>query len=354
VREGDGEAQGDLGASEPAPVGLSHVHIPSQAPESYHEQIKGKFDRKAEGSIRNGPPVLSFKHPTGNGEVNNGDTLYTARRWRDGISIGSLPILERPKGEGSRGSVREFSRSSRARMVRFLREADADYKYMGTLTVGGQFSRDPEDFRKAVDRWLVAAMRELRRAHASAGGDPKEASIFWWVEFQERGAPHLHCYYTKFVQWKKLAEKWASLSARFNLCAEEEKEYFWKTSTKFEKIRAGYRGMISYARKYAYKPEQKQEVEGVLEGGWRGRFWGVRGNRSRGSCHVTLSSRQPGVHEFHELLEWLFGLWRAGKVGKTAWEYGKGWIFYVKSGSQWSETDFGFELEKKLRKVILA
>lgn len=344
-------AGGQSSAGEAPSIGLSHVHIPSRGVNC--EAAKGKFRDIEEGRICNGPAFIPYKHPCGPGEVSNGDRIYTLRRWRDGISVGDLPVLdtrERP----ARGEVREFTKSSRARMVRFLRECEADYKFMGTLTVGAQYSRDPVDFRCAVDRWLVAAMRELKRARARAGRDPEDASIFWWVEFQSRGAPHLHLYYTDFVQWKALALRWESLCGRFNLCGSSEIGSFWKTSTKFEKIKAGFRGMISYARKYAQKEEQKQEVEGVLDGGWRGRYWGVRGNRRRGSCHVQILSRHPGARAFSSLRAWLDELVAAKKLGRVEWEYGNGSVYYLKGGVQWTDTRIGAELELRLSNIILS
>jgi len=111
--------------------------------------------------------------------------------------------------------------------------------------------------------------------------------------------------------------------------------------------------MIAYARKYAVKSEQKDEVEGVLDGGWKGRFWGVRGNRRRGSCHVQIHSRHPGARRFGELRKWLEELVSQGKLGRYIWEYGNGAIYYVRSGQQWTETEFGAELEQRLCRIVL-
>lgn len=344
------EVGGNQPAGEASPIGLSHVHISSA--EVNCEQLQGVFADTSEGRFPNGSPILAIQHPTGCSAHYVDDHVCSARRWRDGISIGVLPVID-PSKRSARGEVRQFSKGSRARMVRYLRECEADYKFMGTLTVGGQYSRDPEDFRKAVDRWLVAAMRELKQAHRRAGESEDEASIFWWVEFQSRGAPHLHLYYTKFIPWKALADRWSSICLRFNLCSDTEADYFWKTSTKFEKIRCGYRGMISYARKYAIKQDQKEEVLGVLDGGWRGRFWGVRGNRKRGSCHVKILSKHSSARTFSALQKWLDRCVSEGKLGKYTWEYGEGAIYYVKGGRQWTDTDMGPTLELYLSKICL-
>ncbi|MGW8286476.1 MAG: rolling circle replication-associated protein, partial [Candidatus Deferrimicrobiaceae bacterium] len=251
-----------------------------------------------------------------------------------------------------RGEIREFSASARGRMVRFLRECEADYRYMGTLTVAGEYSRDPEDFRAAVDAWLVAAMRQLKAAHQHDHDSIDNASIFWWIEFQTRGAPHLHIYYTHFMPWYDLAVRWASLCVAHGLCPEDQESSFTRTSTKFEKIRAGYRGMIAYARKYAIKEEQKHEVEGVLEGGWRGRFWGVRGNRRRGSCHIVVGSRTRAAGGVKALQKWLNDLTMLGVLDKIPWEEGEGAIYVLRNGLQWSETQYGAVLALKMAQII--
>lgn len=335
------------------PIGLSIPHIPSPGSEGYHEtQISGEFDLRGEHRVSNGPDKVPFDHPTGPGEVSNRDHLYTARRWRDGISVGCVPILDH-SNRNPRGAVREFTRSSRSRMVRYLREAKADYRYFGTLTVGAQFSSDPADFRRAVDRWLVAAMRDLRRAHVRSGGSAEDASIFWFVEFQTRGAPHLHIFYTHFIPWKHLADRWASLCFRFNLCGDSEKESFWQTSTRFEKFKHGFRAMMRYARKYAAKEEQKTEVEGVISGGWRGRFWGVRGLRARVSCLARELSYGAKAPLFKSMQKWLDDQVEAGKLRRIYWEYGDGAVYFVRGGRQWTETDMGAQLELFLTKIAL-
>lgn len=347
--------QGAFGAAQGGgPLGLSQEHIPSSSIESHNEPATGEFRDIEEGRYCHGPDEIDFIHAAGCGTISNGDHWYSARRWRDGISVGTGPCRGGRGSTVGRGKVRQFTAGSRSRMVRFLREAAADYRFMGTLTVGAEYSRDPADFRRAVDRYLVQFVRELRKAHVRKGGSPSEASVFWWVEFQTRGAPHLHMYYTARVDWTVLAKIWARLCLRFNLCGSHEVDYFWRTSTRFEKIRAGFRGMVAYARKYAYKHEQKQEVEGTFENGWNGRFWGVRGLRARGSCHVLAHGRSPASRHIKDLKEWLETLVSKGLVRKFRWVEGDGAIYFPANGGQWSEQTFHVELEMRLMRAILA
>lgn len=337
-----------------APVGLSHVHIPSSTYGAYDGITSGKYRDTSEGRYCHGQADAVFSHPTGEGLVSDGDYWISARRWRDGLSVGCGRMVDPECRPDTRGEVREFTEASRGRMVRYLREAEADYRYFGTLTVGDQYSRDPEDFRRAVDRWLVQAMRALKAAHRKKGESESEASIFWFVEFQSRGAPHLHIFYTRWVHWKPLAEMWARLCLRFNLCGEHEVDYFWRTSTKFEKFKYGFRGMVSYARKYASKSEQKQEVEGTFDGGWRGRFWGVRGNRRRGSCHLICHARSTAAGGLRGLRKWLDSLSAEGKLKRIPWIEGDGAIYLTPDGRQLRETGFHVELELRLARIALA
>lgn len=216
-------------------------------------------------------------------------------------------------------------------MVRFLEEADADYRYLGTLTVAGEFSEDSADFRSAVDRWLTWFQRAQEREAQAAGDDPTRESVFWWVEFQNRGAPHLHIFYTRRVPWEAAAKKWELQCKKFGLCDPDD-DRFWRTSTKFEKLRHGWRSSVSYARKYAAKAEQKRPPEGY----WNGRMWGVRGNRKRGSCHITRSYK-PGGPSVSGLVKNLDLYVKAGILRRIYWEKGNGACYYLRGNMEWSD-----------------
>lgn len=183
--------------------------------------------------------------------------VYTGR---EGFSVG-LPSKgnEQPV---PRGTIGEFSGASTKRLIRYLVNSAADYSYFGTLTLADDILSSSQ-FRAARDRFLTWFMRAQRRiAHHEQKG---QQSICWFLEFQQRGAPHLHFYYTTPVPWKEAASIW---------CDAIDQPWAFNTSTKFEKLRD--KNLSSYAAKvkYAAKADQKKLPDGQL--GY-GRFWGVRG-----------------------------------------------------------------------------
>lgn len=326
------------------PVGLSCVHIPSG--ELQGGPVRGEHRGEDERVFCSGTTEVIT--PFGPVQHSLGDHWGSVRRWRDGLSLGTGPCLDASR-KRTRGEVQSFSVGSARRMRRFLQESEARYLHMGTLTVGRDWSRDPADFRRAVDRWLGYALRELRAEHREHGESEQLASIFWFVEFQSRGAPHLHLFYTRWVHWSGLAHRWHKLCERFGLCGPDEHK-FWSTSTRFEQIRGGYRGMLAYATKYARKTEQKQVPTGYE---WTGRFWGVRGNRNRGSFHATFTGRSAAARKMRSLQSWLDGLVEQGLVRRFYWEHNEGAVYMPRGGKQWSETEFGAELELRLARIAL-
>jgi len=165
-----------------------------------------------------------------------------------------------------RGEIRGFSPSSGARMRRYLRTCRADYKTMGTLTYPAGFPTDGRTCKQHLDT-LVKAIRRY------VSGDPaaaKEFSIFWFLEFQARGAPHYHFFCTHHIDKDWLARRW------YETVGSEDVRHL-HAGTRIEAIRSGRYGTCSYAGKYAAKAEQKDVPPDFHH---VGRFWGVYGLRS--------------------------------------------------------------------------
>jgi len=298
-------------------IGLSSVHIPSPALGGFHGP-----------DSRCDLPALECMHGTGPVVFEAAPPRWiSARIWRGGISVGTGI---HPRAGRARGDVVAFSEGSAKRMLRYLQEAEADYAYMGTLTVAGDFSSDGDAFREAVDRFLVWFQRAQRR---TAGADRDRCSIFWWVEFQARGAPHLHFFFTHFVPWKESAAAWARACVRVGLCPIDEESKFVQTSTRLEKLRGGWRAACAYARKYARKTEQKQVPEGYS---WHGRWWGVRGLRSRVSCHVCRGY-EPGEISDRGIRRRLDEAVDRGELRRIRWEKGDGATYFLPRGVEWAE-----------------
>jgi len=177
----------------------------------------------------------------------------------------------------ARDKIKAFSGNSSRRMARYLAVCCAEYRNMVTLTIPN-IEADGKAFKAAVDRFL-------RWAIPAMDGPAETKSAFWFLEFQDRGAPHLHLLVTGFIHKDKLSEKWAMIWAQslfdrgvlpYNECAAVAGNMM-KTATRVEALRGSRLRACAYACKYARKGEQKvvpPSYEDV------GRFWGVRGLRA--------------------------------------------------------------------------
>lgn len=309
------------GAPRPVSLGSSLLHNPSGVAWGVYKAI-------TDGAVRS--IECGWDAPTSDGTP---DAYLAIRLNRRKLSIGSV---EARRPSTVRGAVREFTPGASARLGLYAEECKAEYRYLGTLTVDREYSRDPADFRAAVDRFNTWFMR--RQCSLCPSGQADVQSLLWWVEFQKRGAPHLHFFYTQVVPWQQAAAQWHAICLRYGLCLPDNSE-FWRSATKFEKIRNGWRGVASYARKYATKSEQKEPDREVYD--WQGRYWGVRGYKATEALVVSRSTSEyadhPSVYPswvgLRELMEQAA---RDGNVYAAQWpDGGKGVTYYPRGG--WSE-----------------
>ena len=264
-------------------------------------------------------PATPFVHPTGHGVLSgDGDKWGSIRIWQGGISIGCGQVR---RAKVARGCITKWSTRSAAGISRYMQECTAVYTLFGTLTVGSNPNGDMHAFKNAVDRMLVWVMRQI--------GHQDGASVLWWLEFQSRGAPHLHLLYTHWIPWRSSAKAWARICLRAGLCSQEEysrpkNRDFASTSTYFRRLRGNHRKIIKYVRKYAGKSEQKQAPDGVE---WVGRWWGVRGLRSRGSCQISINLSRVGWRAYGAVLEELEKAVMRGELRRFAWSEGCGAVY---------------------------
>jgi hypothetical protein len=173
----------------------------------------------------------------------------------------------------SRSVIREFSVGSAIRMRRYLRECRADYRYMVTLTYPCGFESDGIISKNHLRRFMQEIQRNFKRDHSSISRAvdtaPQRLSLFWFLEFQERGAPHYH-----ILSTHRLDKDW--VSKRWYEIVDSEDIRHLHAGTRCEKLCSGRAGTVKYATKYASKQEQK-----VIPVGYEnaGRFWGVYGDR---------------------------------------------------------------------------
>lgn len=156
----------------------------------------------------------------------------------------------RTKGGGIRGRVTGFSRQSRDRMIFAFRNMPKP-KIMLTLTYPGAFPVDGKKVKRDLDsfrKWLA------RRGVLSA----------WFLEFQERGAPHFHIFISLPVKKEKLSLAW------YRIVGSGDEKHL-RAGTKVEWLRNPNAAGI-YASKYGAKAEQKEVPEEYKN---VGRFWGM-------------------------------------------------------------------------------
>jgi hypothetical protein len=125
-----------------------------------------------------------------------------------------------------------------------------------TLTYPGEFSTDGREVKRHwanMRRWLA------RRGVAGA----------WFMEFQERGAPHFHVFLTGEVPKEEVAAAW------YQIVGSGDHRHA-RAGTRIEALRELH-AAGAYAAKYLRKQEQKEVPEGFSD---VGRFWGLFGGLS--------------------------------------------------------------------------
>jgi hypothetical protein len=133
---------------------------------------------------------------------------------------------------------------------------------MCTLTYPGEFPMDGRTVKRHLDCFVKRAFR-----YWVDGSEPK--SCFWFLEFQQRGAPHFHLFINFHIPVELVAQWW------YEIVGSEDERHLL-AGTRIEALRSGRYGTVSYATKYAAKIEQKLVPPNFVN---VGRFWGVYGDR---------------------------------------------------------------------------
>ena len=174
----------------------------------------------------------------------------------------------------SRNSIESFSKGSRGRMQRYLRESEAEYSVFITLTYPHGLGRDGVRCKRDL---RCFGQRFLRYTRHSVGGCPP--SMFWFMEFTKSGCLHYHLLVNRWLP-KNLVSSWW-----YAIVGSEDARHL-SAGTRVEAVRGGRRGYRAYAAKYARKLDQKVVPEDF---GFSGRFWGVIGHRETVVADVFVS-----------------------------------------------------------------
>jgi len=240
-------------------------------------------------------------------KLNEDDTLSGLRFIVHGFADYGNGVIEILRSGGqaggrnsivSRSGIVDFSYKSRSRMLFILSCSEVEYSSMATMTYGRGFPLDGRTVKGHLNRFLVAYRRKF------------PAHYFWFMEFQSRGAPHIHLFSQvknpDFGHRHVLACEWASaiglgITYQGAYCDLKTREVLsqrdqviWVNSRRehWEAIREA-DGARRYAAKYALKPEQKEVPHAYRN---VGRFWGrSTGQRMRQPEMVVWNSNEGNV-----------------------------------------------------------
>lgn len=154
--------------------------------------------------------------------------------------------------ESKRGEIVKLSRDSLARLAFVANNTAADFEYMVTLTYPMEFPSDGATVKKNLNRFLSW----VRSCWEGVG-------YLWFLEFQKRGAPHIHILLTVPLDREKVSERW------YKAVGSEDEKHL-AAGTRVEKLRST-RGGARYVTKYAQKAKQKHVPKEYRN---CGRFWG--------------------------------------------------------------------------------
>jgi len=137
-----------------------------------------------------------------------------------------------------RGDVTVFSKQSRLRLLRLLAEisppAVKGFRHrVSFLTLTTQAHHHPRQFKKYLQVFFKRMGRKAPRL-----------SMIWRMEYQKRGAPHVHCivYNAPYIDKLWIQEAWGEIVGQD------------RPFTRVESVRS-YKHLVNYASKYAAKVE---------------------------------------------------------------------------------------------------
>ena len=160
-----------------------------------------------------------------------------------------------------RGDVSEFSYKSRQRLAFIAANSSVKFRTMITLTYPAAFSQDGEQVKIHFHAFLTFCRRDF--------GNP---NYLWFLEFQKRGAPHIHLlldYPLPRTSVLVSAVRFRVSAAWYRIVGSRDEKHL-AAGTRVERLRSA-QGGARYAVKYAFKMRQK--VVPLLYQNV-GRFWG--------------------------------------------------------------------------------
>ncbi len=240
------------------------------------------------------------------------DTLFIRLRPRPGglevkfsDQISESLVQHKPPA-GVRGKIRQLSDQSRTRLVKATKDLEAlgyeaELMFTGTAAANwesvyianedGEKLNGGRIFKQQLKVFRTRLERKLEKLGVRCW------SALWWLEFQERGAPHVHITFfnckisreTRERLRKWVGRAWATAVENPN---ELEQQKNINAGTKVEKMRKKHFG---YAAKYASKMQQKQVPEEFEQ---VGRFWGFWNYRPESPPVIHLDVSRENKQDF--------------------------------------------------------
>lgn len=199
-------------------------------------------------------------------------------------------------GGGQRSNIQYLSSKSRSHLAFVVATTDVVFNSIVTLTYADIFPTSGLNVKMQLNTMLTW----LRSAYATF-------SYVWVLEFQKRGAPHIHIVTNLFEPqtWarKEFAYKWARISSPKQWAEELYPERDWEALQKrVYKVHAHPRtweairdpgGAVKYIIKYCLKTTQKQVPFAFRD---VGRFYGwSRDVKDRINCQATIELDDDGL-----------------------------------------------------------
>lgn len=196
----------------------------------------------------------------------------------------SPPEAKPDKGtqQGSRAPITELTRKSSDKLKFTLRNSLCDFTCFITLTYPRRYPRNG----KTCKTHLNAFLTHLRK-------DYKGIKYFWFMEFQERGAPHFHVFLSCPIPGKTY------LSPLWYRIVNSHDPAHLRAGTNVVMMRTS-KDVIRYATSYAKKLTQKMTPEDFA---CVGRFWGC----SRKLCDPTTVLSDVSIRQVQELWSYYYG-----------------------------------------------
>ena len=195
--------------------------------------------------------------------INSAYPIVQLTHYKNGWQVKRKSLLQAPPLLGRKEKpIVKLSTKSLSRLAFTVLNAEKEFLTMQTLTYPEIFPADGKEVKKHLNALLTYQGRHIG-----------EMSYLWFLEFQKRGAPHIHIMTTypkpTEKQRKQFANIWAGIIAW--VIEDQQKVYKVHSHEKaWEEIRSKH-GAAGYVLKYALKTSQKTVPKAYSN---VGRFWG--------------------------------------------------------------------------------